>query len=303
MDGLTLKRTPEAIKWIQDSLKASDVDYVLKHGTYTTQIEHELGKIKLMLNNFNNRVFCASQMVKKDCKESEFGKKLMNETHFKKNYDSNPDIQNVFYQSCFNIDLSSAYAYCLLNNGLITKKTFNYLMKLPKMERLTSVGMLATSHVKYFYSGGKCVNFQPYREPTAQIFFFLIDEINYLMQDIKWILGNDFIFYWVDGVFMKPTTSKKKIQDVENLLTSLSYPYKYEKVENFQVTRIKDHVVIDMIKNDETKRYEFSTGKSGRELGKTISKQAYKDLQNSSYGRGTNTSEGQLPQRFDELDN
>ena len=193
---------------------------------------------------------------------------------------ANPNITNIKYDTCYNIDLSSAYAYCLYNCELITKKTFNYLLKLPKMERLTAVGMLATSHVKYFYSGGKCVDFKPYREPTAQIFFFLIDEINYLMQDIKWILGNDFIFYWVDGVFIKPSVSKKKIQDVENLLISLKYPYKYEKVENFSVTRIQDKVIIDMIKNDETKRYEFTTGQSGRDLGKHISKKAFKDLQN-----------------------
>jgi hypothetical protein len=280
MDGLTLRRTPDAIKWIQDSLTNSDIDYVLKHGTYTTQIEHSMGTIKLMLNNFQNRVFCASQMVKKDCKNSAVGQEIMKSTHLKKNYDSNPKIDNIKYDTCFNIDLSSAYAYCLFNNGLITQKTFNYLQKLPKMERLTAVGMLATSHVKYFYQGGKCIDFKPYREPTAQIFFFLIDEINYLMQDIKWILGNDFIFYWVDGVFMKPTTPKKKIQDVENLLTNLCYKYKYEKVENFSVHRIQDKVIVEMIKNDESKRYEFSTGQTGRELGKHIAKKAFQDLQN-----------------------
>lgn len=280
MEGLTLKRTPQAIAWIQDSLAISNVDYVLKHGTYTTSIEHSMGTIKLMLNNFHNRVFCASQMVKKDCKNSVNGQEIMNSTFQKKNYDSHPLIDNIKYDSCLNIDLSSAYAYCLFNSGLITQKTFNYLLKLRKMERLTSVGMLATSHVKYFYSGGKCVDFKPYREPTAQIFFFLIDEINYLMQDIKWILGNDFIFYWVDGVFMKPTTPKKKIDAVENLLINLKYKYKYEKVENFSVQRIQDKVVIDMIKNDETKRYEFSTGQSGRELGKHIAKKAMQDLQN-----------------------
>ena len=250
MDGLTLRRTPDAIKWIQDSLEISGIDYVLKHGTYTTQIQHSMGTIKLMLNNFQNRVFCASQMVKKDCKNSVNGQEIMKSTFQKKNYDCNPKIENIKYDTCFNIDLSSA------------------------------VGMLATSHVKYFYSGGKCVDFKPYREPTAQIFFYLIDEINYLMQDIKWMLGNDFIFYWVDGVFMKPTTPKKKIQDVENLLISLGYKYKYEKVENFSVNRIQDKVIIDMIKNDETKRYEFSTGATGRELGKHIAKKAMQDLQN-----------------------
>jgi len=281
MDGLTLRRTPDAIQWIQDTLAMSDIDYVLKHGTYSTTIEHKMGTIRLMLNKFNNRVFCASQMVKSDCKNSEAGQKVMNTPHYKKNYDSNPKIESIKYDTCFNIDLSSAYAYCLFNNGLITKKTFNYLLKLPKMERLVSVGMLATSHVKYYYSGGNCVDFKPYREPTAEIFFHLIDEINYMMQDIKWILGNDFIFYWVDGVFIKPSVSKQKIQKVENLLISMGYKYKYEKVENFSVNRIQDKVIVEMIKNDESKRYEFSTGASGRKLGKHIAKKAMQDYENS----------------------
>ena len=37
-------------------------------------------------------------------------------------------------------------------------------------------------------------------------------------------------------------------------------------------------VIVDMIKNDETKRYEFSTGQSGRELGKHIAKKAFQDF-------------------------
>jgi hypothetical protein len=62
------------------------------------------------------------------------------------------------------------------------------------------------------------------------------------------------------------------------LLISLNYKYKYEKVENFSVSRIQDKVIVDMIKNDETKRYEFSTGQSGRELGKHIAKKAFQDF-------------------------
>jgi hypothetical protein len=139
-------------------------------------------------------------------------------------------------------------------------------MQLAKMDRLAAVGMLATSHIKYHFKDGKCVGFDPYREPTSEIFFYLIDEINYIMQDLKFILGSDFLFYWVDGVFFKPTTSVRKIESVENLLTTLNYPYRYEKVENFSVQVETDKVIIKMTKNDEQKRYEFSTGETGKEI-------------------------------------
>jgi len=43
----------------------------------------------------------------------------------------------------FNIDIKSAYATILKNDGLITQKTFDFINRLPKQERLTAVGMLA----------------------------------------------------------------------------------------------------------------------------------------------------------------
>lgn len=272
MNQFELRRTPQTIDWICDTLNQTKMSFTLKHGTYTTTIEHALGKTKLFTNNFKTKVFCAAQMIKKEAKESESGKEIMATVHQKKNFDSSQNLKNLYYPTCFNIDLKSAYANCLLNSGLISKKTYSYIMQLAKMDRLAAVGMLATSHIKYHFKDGKCVGFDPYREPTSEIFFYLIDEINYIMQDLKFILGNDFLFYWVDGVFFKPTTSVRKIESVENLLTTLNYPYRYEKVENFSVEVETDKVIIKMTKNDEQKRYEFSTAETGKEIAKNVYK-------------------------------
>ena len=71
---------------------------------------------------------------------------------------------------------------------------------------MVCVGMLARSYSKYTYKGKECIKVEFHREPTAQIFFFLIQEVEYVMRDCKWYLGKDYIFHWVDGVFFKPET-------------------------------------------------------------------------------------------------
>lgn len=302
MENLTIKRTPDAIKWIQESLAGMGVDYTLKHGTYTTTIEHSLGKLQFMTNQYKNKVFACANYIKKEVQESELGQQIMNTPHKKKNFDFNGSITNIARPKVLNIDLSMAYPYCLWNSGLISKRTFNYLQKLQKHERLPAIGMLATSHVKYFYKDGKCVDFKPYREPTSQVFFHLIDEIQYIMEDIKFILGNDYIFHWVDGVFFNYGTSQKKINEVENLLISLNYPYKYEDVVDFRVVRKGDKISVSMTKNNKHKNYEFSTGETGREITDRIVKKASKEYTHYVNSLGANGDQGQSSEELSNTD-
>jgi hypothetical protein len=166
-----------------------------------------------------------------------------------------------------NIDISGAYASCLYVNGLITEKTFKYLKKLRKEERLPSVGMLAKSACLWKYKDGQCVDIVVERSKTAQVFFYLIEEINYVMRGIQWELGKHFYFYWVDGVFFSKDTPKHLITNVENLLISKNYQFKYEEVTNFKLSRNKKSVfTIDMIKNGEFKKYQFQDGNNGKEI-------------------------------------
>jgi len=84
------------------------------------------------------------------------------------------------------------------------------------------------------------------------------------------IAGNDFLFYWVDGIFLKPTISKKKLQQITGIFAEQGYYYKYENVKNFSVVRENDKLFINMIKNGEEKPYTMYDKNLARNFTKVL---------------------------------
>jgi hypothetical protein len=259
-DSLALKNY---VKFLRDNKKT----FVVRHGTYTTTVETQHGKNKYETHQFSDRVFIAAAMIRKDVVNSEMGQRIMELPHEKINFGHHQKLEPFKADEVLNIDISGAYATCLYVNGLITDKTFKYLKKLRKEERLPSVGMLARSACLWKYDGGECVDIVVERSKTAQVFYYLIEEINYVMRSIQWELGKHFYFYWVDGVFFAKDTPKRLITNVENLLISKNYLYKYEEVKNFKLSKNKQGVyTIDMVKNGEIKKYQFQDTNNGKEV-------------------------------------
>ena len=253
-----MKRTLNSIRFITDAWDTMGIPYTMKHGTYTTILESELGKHKFVVNTYSNKVFIARNKILKDIKESQIAKDIMNSEHETANFGMNDNIKDISENNVLNIDISSAYVYAIYNCGIITKPTFDYLQTMKKKERLPALGMLASAYTKFYFEKGKVVKYEAFRQPTAQIFFKLIQEINDVMEECAWILGEDYIFHWVDGIFFKKTTSVKKINQVEKILQDMDFPYKYEGVEKFKMRKDGENYVISMIKNGENKRYDFS---------------------------------------------
>jgi hypothetical protein len=259
-DSLALKNY---VKFLRDNKKT----FVVRHGTYTTTVETQHGKNKYETHQFSDRVFIAAAMIRKDVVNSEMGQRIMELPHEKINFGHHQKLEPFKADEVLNIDISGAYATCLYVNGLITDKTFKYLKKLRKDERLPSVGMLAKSACLWKYDEGECVDIVVERSKTAQVFYYLIEEINYVMRSIQWELGKHFYFYWVDGVFFAKDTPKRLITNVENLLISKNYLYKYEEVKNFKLSKNKQGVyTIDMVKNGEIKKYQFQDTNNGKEV-------------------------------------
>jgi hypothetical protein len=246
-------------------LKRSGVEFKVKHGTYTTTIETKHGRQKYQTNEFNDRVFIAAGMIKKDVLESETGRYIMSQPHKKVNFGHNEAIREVRADRVLNIDISSAYATCLYNSGMISEKTNDYLRRLRKEERLPAIGMLAKSNCTWYYKGGECTDIKIHKEKTYEIFMYLIEEVNYTMKAIEWELGSSFFFYWVDGVFFDYNTPVKRVEAAERVLIDRGYRYKYEAVTDFSLTRDKRGIyTIDMIKGGEQKIYQFSK-RSGKD--------------------------------------
>jgi hypothetical protein len=185
-----------------------------------------------------------------------------------------------------NIDIKGAYATCLFANGLVTQKTYEYLMKLPKDERLPCVGMLARSYIHYQYDDGQLLDVSMFRAETAEIFFYLIAQIDIIMREIKFILGNYFVFYWVDGIFFRFDTPKHIVKRVEDLLMHSGYNYRYEKIENFMYQNIDGDVRTMFLKNGELKEMSFrSKGIKEKEINNMLADLGIAHTDKKSYER------------------
>lgn len=267
---MDLRRTAAAIDFYTRHYNENGLEFSVRHGTYTTVIEGPFGKQKFLTHKFGNRVFAAANMIKKDVLESAKAREIMTRQHKKDNYSNTNRFTNLLVETAKNIDINSAYASCLYINDLISEKTFNYIKGLKKPERLPCVGMLAKGYVNFKYADGVCVETTSFREPTAQIFYYLISEVNYLMSDIEFELGNKFIFYWVDGIFFQNDTNKKKIRTVEEMIMELGYGFKYEDVRDLRYIKAGDKYVVEMIKNKDRKRYEFADVSPAREITRNL---------------------------------
>jgi hypothetical protein len=263
---LKIPRTTENINFNIQILNMLNVPFEVQHGTYTTTIITEEKKVKYMMNKYNNRVFACAKIIKRDVLKSSKAQEIMADKFFKINYGFSNLVESYQAKRVLNIDISSAYASCLYNNKLITEATYQRISTLPKVERLPVVGMLATSYTKFIYDKGECIDVKVHRAETANVFFYLIDEINYIMQEIRHLLGNHFIFYWVDGVFFSEETPKSTIKEVEHFLLELGYRYKYEAVRDFSIDSTKKSLIIKMNKNNEFKQYSINHDNVGESV-------------------------------------
>jgi hypothetical protein len=263
---LKIPRTTENINFNIQILNMLNVPFEVQHGTYTTTIITEEKKVKYMMNKYNNRVFACAKIIKRDVLKSSKAQEIMADKFFKINYGFSNLVESYQAKRVLNIDISSAYASCLYNNKLITEATYQRISTLPKVERLPVVGRLATSYTKFIYDKGECIDVKVHRAETANVFFYLIDEINYIMQEIRHLLGNHFIFYWVDGVFFSEETPKSTIKEVEHFLLELGYRYKYEAVRDFSIDSTKKSLIIKMNKNNEFKQYSINHDNVGESV-------------------------------------
>jgi len=266
-----LKRTAKNIEFQINLLNKLMMPFEVQNGTYTTTIVTQNGKTRYMMNTYSLNVFRVANMIKRDVLNSENANAIIEAKYFKTNFGFSDLKKSYKAKKVLNIDITSAYATCLVQNKLITQKTYEALKKLSKKDRLPCVGMLATSHTKYFYENGECTNVDIFRSHTAPVFFYVIDEINYIMQNIQFLLGDKYIFHWVDGIFFDFNTDKKIIKMIEDFLTQQGYEYKYEDVQNFKVEADDKKMILKMIKNGSAKQYTIGKDNVSKELNRYLS--------------------------------
>lgn len=81
------------------------------------------------------------------------------------------------------------------------------------------------------------------------------------MADISKILGNDYLFSWVDGIYF--TEIKNKTIEVLEYLEKLNYNYSIETLKNFKSVKKEKHFLINFDKGKENKLFNIPISSYG----------------------------------------
>lgn len=166
-----------------------------------------------------------------------------------------------FYPLVFNVDLKSAYATILKNDGLITSDTFAYLSKLDKKQRLASVGMLASHKDIFHFKSGKINKTDEHNSEFSNFFFHLVKRTSDIMDEMKKICGQDFLFVWVDGIYFMP--DEGVMSDCIMYLDSINFPHSFEVLTDFEVKIMRTHTRISLRKEGKLKPFNLPHQDSG----------------------------------------
>lgn len=225
----------EAVNGYIDFHKKMKIPFSLSVSTYTARIVSSYCDIHFMKSEQPKRVFSAFNMIKADIK----GKRVKPiQTEKLTYYTHSLEEKDFFADLIFNIDIKSAYATVLKNDGLITEKTFNFLQSLPKQERLAAVGMLAgKKNVFELNSDGEIISEKVIISETADFFFYCVKKTAEIMQKACRALGNGFLFTWVDGIYFleNPKSAVKAGEILTEFFKDNGYLVTFQQLNNFEI--------------------------------------------------------------------
>ena len=244
----------ESVNAYIDFHKKIKLPFKIILSTYTTRIISDYCDIYFMRNEQSNRVFSAYAKVKKDVTRFKVNKIRVDSLQY---YSHNFSYDNFYADRIYNIDIKSAYASILYNDGYITRTTFNYLKTLPKIDRLASVGMLASKkNIFLMDATGKPISETTVVSENSDYFFHCVKRCSEIINQASKHLGQAFLFSWVDGIYYLQEEQasikaskifKEYFYDEHKLITS------FEILDNFEVTGERDYYNCKYIKEQKKK--------------------------------------------------
>lgn len=184
-------------------------------------------------HRINFKVFHLSKKIKKELTPliSE-----MNDFMRNKEFDyylSNDYIGDFCTREVYNIDINSAYLSVLQNEGFLSKELHNEIYNLEKKDRLICLGLLAYEPTYYYFKDGNKIPYDSkvVKNDFKNFFLFCVWKTSEVLREVKKVLGNDFIFSWVDGVYFQSVEFLKDI--VINEFKANGLAVSFEVLKNF----------------------------------------------------------------------
>lgn len=227
-----------------DMLKAFKADFTVENSNYTFTVETDTNKTSFLNEERGLAFFKASNKLKKHfLSRPELLQRVQDDAilkHSPSYFDSQPFIVPFSSDAAINIDVVNAYPSVLRRFDLIDDELFNMLNRLSKKDKLAALGSLAATKTRISYAGGQPILGETIEAPTKPIFLFCVHNIDLLIKEISFMLGDAFIFYWVDGIYIKQSVNYSDLRSVEDFIAENGYKMKVNLLKDIDVKRCGD---------------------------------------------------------------
>lgn len=223
-------------------LKEIGVPFEMICSNYTTVFKIDGLERKFVNSMQSKRVFACFAKIKSNLKDKPIPiidyEQLR---YFIHDFKKNEHIGDVI-----NVDMKSAYATILFNDGYISRATYDYICAGPKQERLVAVGMLASKKQHFTFDKGKIINNEEIVSPTANFFYYAVMRTAEIMGELKKLCKEAYLFTWVDGIYLRPDVNA--LARIEKYINSIGYPYTTEWLRDFSVRVGSKQATVDFLK-------------------------------------------------------
>ena len=166
-------------------------------------------------------------------------------------------------EKCFCVDINSAYLTVLKNEKLIDQKLFAQILLQTKkgsrkMDRLKAIGLFASNKITMKVENGEIKNVKTQENPQNWVFWLCCQKTTEAMINVKNELLKDFLFYWVDGIFLKDNPEK-----AVEILKEMGFNSKIE-----HISELKNHGKYLSYKKDGKKKMLFLPKNNAGEIRK-----------------------------------
>lgn len=250
-----------------------DLGYeVIHQKTRKTDCIHVIGeKMDLYLYKTDRITSYEEMNLQNKCKK-EFTKNIdkikpINPNELKYNSFS-PSLKEVYsdsgsiyeYENICEVDLTKAYYYAALNLGYISKEFFDECLTLPKQHRLRLIGSIATRKTIFSYSPKNEIPHQPFdvkvkqNEKLREAWDNIVYYVDSAMNEAQNYLGEDFLFYWVDGIYFKDYGLNTK--KVQLIFEKYGFDSTYEKLHRVEAVNKNGLIELDVYKGENGEVYK-----------------------------------------------
>jgi hypothetical protein len=139
-------------------------------------------------------------------------------------FNSGDKVEDLVY-----IDINGAYWKTAYNLGVISSSIYKRGLDTDKVVRLAALGGLAKRKDIWRFNGKEFKKQKPIRSiSTENIWFAICKRVSDVMSEVAKKIGSNFVFYWVDGIYVKNDTAT--IAQISEMFLKYGYTTKMEYI-------------------------------------------------------------------------